>query len=177
MACQGALAGMGDPKKIAWGSLRVFPFPAPKGHFHLLALDTGCWLPFLLLTLPLVGLYLSWPQGGHYPWFLGSCPLWGGKSLAANLSAFLSFEPQGLAPVLHASVLIRPPVLPEVPHSSVLRLLHFLLRAQRPQVGHWYLCCFLVLEPCSAKGLLLFSSLPISLVESPKYEGPFSDSV
>ena len=32
MVCQEVLEGMGDPKRIAWGSLRVFPFLAPRGH-------------------------------------------------------------------------------------------------------------------------------------------------
>ena len=61
--CQGVLVGMGDTEKIAWGYLRAFPFLVPKGHWHLLAWDTGGCLPLLLLTLPLVGLYTSWPQG------------------------------------------------------------------------------------------------------------------
>ena len=41
-----------------------------------------------------------------------------------------------------------------------LKLLHFLPRAQRPQVARWYFCCSLVLEPCSVKGLLLPFPLP-----------------
>ena len=126
---QRALVEIGDLEKIAWGFSRIFPFSAPKGHWHLLALDIGGWLHLLLLTLPLVGLWPSWPQGGRYPWFLRSYPLWGGESLVANLSAFLPFKPQGLAPILRAYVLIWPLVLPEVPCSSVWKPLHFLLQA------------------------------------------------
>ena len=36
---------MGDPVKITWGSSRVFPFLAPRGHWRPPVLGTGGWFP------------------------------------------------------------------------------------------------------------------------------------
>ena len=57
MACQGVLVEMGDLKRIAWGSLKVFHFLAPREHWHLPVLGTGvgspshCWPSFWLSSV------------------------------------------------------------------------------------------------------------------------------
>ena len=59
--------GNGGSRENCLGIPKVFPFLAPRGHWHLLALGTGGWFPLSLPTLPLVGSYLGCPQGGVVP--------------------------------------------------------------------------------------------------------------
>ena len=151
---------MGDPEKIAWGSPRFFSLSYSKRALTCVSVRYWGLAPPSTIDPPSGWALSQLTTGGTLSLISYVLP-----SLRWRISCYKSFSistirAMRLALVQCAFVLIQPLFLLEAPRSFVWRPLDFLLLAQRPQVAHWYFCYYLVLEPCSSKGLLLSSPLP-----------------